>query len=235
MSSSCEVQGAWGPATIPGMLFSDPATSPGETLVADLRDYPEWHRGRKRYGVWVLPIVQPDLLDYVARMRDALADLLHPCPLRQPHVTVFVCGFHQALKRADDDFSRSLLRQQQALMRRDAPRRSVLPLAKPDSFASAAFIPVDDGEGRIARWRGLLGSVSREVRQSTYVPHITLGLYRRRVDAPTIRQRLAALEASPIALIASELQYVTYAAGDQRGPLRVERRWPLAEDAAFAK
>ena len=35
------------------MLFSDPANSPAETLVTELRDYPQWHRGRQRYGVWV--------------------------------------------------------------------------------------------------------------------------------------------------------------------------------------
>ncbi|WP_201315438.1 2'-5' RNA ligase family protein [Dyella sp. EPa41] len=214
------------------MLFSDPETSPVETLVAELRDYPEWHRGRKRYGVWVLPVVQPALLDYVARMRHALADLLHPSPRRQPHVTVFVCGFHRARRRAGDDFSSGLLRRQWALLRREAPRRVTLPLAKPDSFASAAFIPVGDGEGQIARWREWLGSISDEVRQASYVPHITLGLYRRSVDALTIRQRLAALEAPPVALCATELHYVTYAARDPLGPLRMQRRWRLHGDAA---
>ncbi|WP_165418440.1 2'-5' RNA ligase family protein [Dyella amyloliquefaciens] len=210
------------------MLFSDPDTGPAETLVAELRDYPEWHRGRERYGVWILPVVQPELLDYVAYARESLADLLHPSPHRQPHMTVFVCGFHQARKRADDDFSRNLLRRQLLQLSGHAGRRMTLPLARLDSFASAAFIPVDDRDGRIARWRALLGDISDEVRQSTYVPHITLGLYRRKVDAHTIRQRLAALAIPPASLEASELQYVTYAARDQLGPLRVHRRWLLS-------
>jgi 2'-5' RNA ligase len=214
------------------MLFSDPGAGPVETLAAELRDYPEWRRGRERYGVWVLPIVQPDLLDYLANARRALADLLHPSPLRQPHVTVFVCGFHQPRGRADDDFSPGLLRRQRALLRRHAGGQATLPLARPDSFASAAFIPVDDATGRIAHWRALFGSVSHEVRQSTYVPHITLGLYRRRVHAATIRRRLAALEAPSMALIATELHYVTYAAREQLGPLRVHRRWPMRGDDA---
>ncbi|RAO77549.1 2'-5' RNA ligase family protein [Dyella jiangningensis] len=214
-----------------GMLFSNTENGPVETLVAELRDYPEWHRGRKRYGVWVLPMVQPDLLDYVAKVREALADILHPSPLRQPHMTVFVSGFHQARGRADDDFSSAMLRRQRALLRRSELQCVALPLAKPDSFASAAFIPVNDGEGQVARWRALLGSVSREIRQAPYVPHITLGLYRRRVDAPTLRQRLAAFGAPLVALAATELHYVTYAARDPMGPLRVERRWPLGETA----
>lgn len=210
------------------MLFSDPENGPAETFMAELRDYPEWHRGRKRYGVWVLPITQIDVLDYVASVRDALADLLHPCPLRQPHVTVFVCGFHRPRGRNHDDFPTALLRRQRALLRREAQRPAVLPLAKPDSFAGAAFIPVDDIDGRIARWRGLLGSVASEIRQADYVPHITLGLYRQRVDASTIRQRMAALAAPPAALAATGLHYVTYNASDQRGPLRTVHRLPLS-------
>lgn len=211
------------------MLFSDPVNGPAETLVAELRDYPEWHRGRKRYGAWVVPITQPDVLDYVAHARDALADLLHPCPLRQPHVTVFVCGFHRPRGRAHDDFPSVLLRRQRALLRRMAHRPAVLPLARPDSFASAAFVPVEDSAGGIARWRALLGSVSNEIRQADYVPHITLGLYRRQADAPTIRQRMAALEMPPPTLTATELHYVTYKASDQRGPLRTQHRWPLQD------
>lgn len=225
-----EVHGEAGIITIARMLFSDPDMGPAETLVAELRDYPEWHRGRERYGVWILAVVQPELLDYVAFAREALADLLHPSPHRQPHLTVFVCGFHQGRKRADDDFSPGLLRRQLAQLRGHAGVTTTLPLAKPDSFASAAFIPVDDKDGRIAHWRSLLGSVSDEVRQSAYVPHITLGLYRRKVDAQTVRQRLAALAAPTVGLEASELHYVTYAARDQLGPLRVHRRWLLSDN-----
>lgn len=218
--------------TIARMLFSDPDTGPAETLLAELRDYPEWHRGRERYGVWILPIVQPELLDYLACAREALADLLHPAPHRQPHMTVFVCGFHQARKRADDDFSRSLLRRQLAQLSSRAGMRASLSLGKPDSFASAAFIPVCDKDGRIAHWRALLGSISDEVRQSSYVPHITLGLYRQKVDAQTVRRRLAALPAPHVGLEATELHYVTYAVRDQLGPLRVHRRWRLSDNDA---
>lgn len=227
---SVGVQAAAALVTIARMLLSDPDTGPAETLVADLRDYPEWHRGRERYGVWILPIVQPELLDYLARAREALSDLLYPSPRRQPHMTVFVCGFHQRRKRADDDFSMGLLRQQLAQLRGHAGVAATLSLGRPDSFASAAFIPVDDKDGRLAHWRSLLGSISDEVRQATYVPHITLGLYRRKVDAQTVRRRLAAIAAPKVGLEATELHYVTYAARDQLGPLRVHRRWLLGDN-----
>jgi 2'-5' RNA ligase len=201
-----------------GMLFSDPLASPAETLVADLRDYPEWHRGRDRYGVWVIPVDDAVLLDYIDAARDALADLIHPSPRRQPHLTLFVCGFHGE-GDADDDFPPQRLTQQVASLQACADSACALPLGCPDSFASAAFVPVGDPMGQLSRWRSVLGEASREIRQAPYVPHITLGLYRRCVSAEVVRRRLAAVAAPPASLAVHELRYVTYDARDQRGPL----------------
>jgi 2'-5' RNA ligase len=211
------------------MLFSDAVAGPAETLVADLRDYPEWHRGRERYGVWVVPVRDEALLGYMEAAREQLADLIHPSPRRQPHLTVFVCGFHGEGEQ-NDDFPPACLQQQLVLLGAGTGAKCVLPLARPDSFASAAFIPVGDPMGRLARWRQLLEAASREVRQAPYVPHITLGLYRRCVPAGVIRQRLAALAPPPPMLAVAALEYVTYAARDQLGPLHTMHRVPL--DAA---
>ncbi|MET3651380.1 2'-5' RNA ligase family protein [Dyella japonica] len=208
------------------MLFSDPIAGPAETLVADLRDYPEWHRGRHRYGVWVAPIDDPVLLDYIGVVRSQLADLIHPSPRRQPHLTIFVCGFHGA-GEWDDDFPLHRLDRQMALLQARAEAACALPLARLDSFASAAFIPVGDPMGRLARWRQALGEGSREIRQAPYVAHITLGLYRQCVPAQVIRQRLGEVAPPPSALNVTELQYVTYDARDQFGSLDCLRRVAL--------
>jgi hypothetical protein len=63
-------------ANIAGMLFSNLQASPTETLVAELRDYPEWHRGRERYGVWIAPVEQPALLAYIEEARHRLGSLI---------------------------------------------------------------------------------------------------------------------------------------------------------------
>jgi hypothetical protein len=47
------------------MLISDLKHGPSETVVAELRDYPEWHRQRQRYGVWIIPVNDPVLLNYI--------------------------------------------------------------------------------------------------------------------------------------------------------------------------
>ncbi|WP_052949665.1 2'-5' RNA ligase family protein [Dyella japonica] len=211
------------------MLFSDATAGPAQTQVADLREYPEWHCGRERYGVWIVPVLDPELLEYIRVARDHLADLLHPSPRRQPHLTVFVCGFHGEGGR-DDDFPLERLEQQVALLKAGAGPACSMPLAGLDSFASAAFIPVGDPMGRLAQWRNVLGACSSEIRQAPYVAHITLGLYRRCISAAELRQRLGEVQAPPPSLSASELQYVTYDARDQLGRLDSVRRVML--DAA---
>jgi 2'-5' RNA ligase len=222
-------------ATITRMLFSDLHASPAETLVAELRDYPAWHRGRERYGVWIIPVDQPALLGYIDQAREQLADLLHACPRRQPHLTLYVCGFHQPESVEDDDFSPSQLHRQVELLDRDRGSACSLPLGPPDSFASAAFISVGDPQGRLARWRELLGQASREVRQSPYVPHITLGLYRRKVTAERVRQRLGEIDPPCIPLNVTQLHYVTYEARSQFGPLHSHHGVTLSRPSEIAK
>lgn len=209
------------------MLFSDPSNSPAETLVTELRDYPQWHRGRLRYGVWVVLPDDPRLLDYIEAAQQQLADLLHPNTQRQPHLTVFVCGFEAMTCVANDDFSPM---QRQLQIERLRPWRGsncTLPLGRPDSFASAAMLPVGDPDGQLERWRDALGSAASEVRQQAYMPHITLGLYRRRVSADVIRQRLGDIAAPPVSLAVRELHYVTYAARELFGPLTTHHRVSL--------
>jgi len=209
------------------MLFSAPTTSPAETQVADLRDYPEWHRGRERYGLWMLPVEDETVLAYIAQLRARLADLLHPCPRRQPHVTLFVCGFHAAARMHDDDFAPEALSRQLALLSAHDGVPTRLPLGRPDSFASAAFIPLGDPLTRLATWRAVLSLAASEIRQADYVPHITLGLYRRRVSAQVLRARLQSLPAPELSLPVTGLHYATYDARDPFGPLQTHHRVPL--------
>jgi len=211
------------------MLFSDPAGSPAETLVTEWRDYPQWHRGRQRYGVWLAPVDDPALLGCIAEARRQLADLIHPDTQRQPHLTVFVCGFEAATCVANDDFSPAQRQRQIALLTAARGRACTLPLGRADSFASAAFLPVGDPDGRLQGWRDALAGASIEVRQQDYVPHITLGLYRRRVSAAVIRQRLAAIAAPTAPLRVRELHYATYDARALLGPLTCRHRVLLGD------
>lgn len=204
------------------MLFSNPLSSPACNQPTELRDYPQWHLGRSRYAVWTLPVQCPDLLRHIAWLQEQLADLLHPPGRRQAHITLFVCGFVSGNRRHADDFSKRQQQQQlNALSLQPRPPLQLL-IGQPDSFASAAFLPVSDPSGQLQVWRDLLSAHSREVRQSPYHAHITLGLYRRHADASMIRQRLAELaEDRPRTLNVRALQLCDYRARQLFSPLRV--------------
>lgn len=191
-----------------------------DTLVAQPRDYPEWHRGRSRYGIWIVPIDCPRVLEYVAQVTDQLADLLHPTR-RQPHLTVFVCGFEQPNRVHDDDFTADQLARQVAALQSLGSPACSLQLGGPDSFASAAYLRVGDPEGQLSRWRQALGKGGREVRFAPYVPHVTLGLYRRKVNANELRRRLDAVTGTQqVELPVTRLEYASYDSRDMFGPLR---------------
>jgi 2'-5' RNA ligase len=196
--------------SIGAMLISDVKHGPSETVIAELRDYPEWHRQRQRYGVWIVPVNDPLLLDYIEATRRRLADLLHSSEQRQPHLTLFVCGFEQRARIADDDFAPAQLHQQIESLQSLRSAECSLPLGAPDSFAGAAFIPVTDPSSQLSRWRCALEEATKEIRQSTYVPHITLGLYKRKAAAEEIRERLGEIAAPSMSLRVSQLDYATY-------------------------
>lgn len=204
------------------MLLSDPSNSPPRSIACALRDYPEWHRGRSRYGLWLLPVQCPALLAHIAWLRLQLADLLHPPGRRQAHISLFVCGFSSGLRRYDDDFSKAQLQAQlRDLGRAPGPSLS-LQVGAADSFASAAIVPIQDPSGQLQAWRQRLAKHAPEVRQAPYLPHITLGLYRRSLPAEQLRERLNALHlAAPQPLQVRQLHYATYSARQLFGPLRV--------------
>ena len=204
------------------MLISDLKNGPSETLIAELRDYPEWHRQRQRYGVWVIPVNDPALLDYIEAARRRLADLLHSAQQRQPHLTLFVCGFEQPEHVADDDFSPAQLHDQIESLQGLRGATCPLPLGAPDSFASAAFIPVIDLSGQMTQWRCALEVAAKEIRQASYVPHITLGLYKRKATAEEVRERLREIDAPSMSLRVSQLHYATYDARLHFGPLETQ-------------
>lgn len=208
--------------------MSNPLTSPSHSLITEQRDYPEWHLGRSRYAVWALPVQCPHLLAHIARLQHALRDWLHPPGRRQAHITVFVCGFISGQARHNDDFSKKHRQQQFKAIGRASRQPLTLEIGQPDSFSSAAFLPVSDPSGQLQHWRTLLNEHSQEVRQSPYHAHITLGLYRQRVDAPLIRARLIELaEEHPRRLSINSLQYAHYRARQLISPLCVRQSFSL--------
>lgn len=210
------------------MRLLDPRHAPDATLPCELRDHPEWHRGRERYCLWSIPVECPRVLARLDAARALLGDWLHPPGLRQAHITLFVCGFPCVIPRHDDDIVTTQLDDQRGALEalRIAPFE--LSIGGLDSFASAAFLTIGE-DAVLDRLRQALGRFTAEVRQAPYVPHLTVGLYRVAASTAEWRRRAADLGYSPpLALPVRELQLVSYAAAEPLGPLRIEARVALA-------
>lgn len=202
------------------MALTTPEYAFSETLVAQLRDYPEWHKGRSRYAIWMVPIDCPQVLGCMAEVTDQLADLLHPTQ-RQAHLTVYVCGFEQPAAVHDDDFTATQLQQQLAALAALRSSTCVLQVGRPASFSSAAYLTVADPDEHLAAWRHALAVGGTEVRFGPYVPHITLGLYRQATGVEQLRQRLdRVVVPAGLQLPVDRLEYATYSSADMFGPLQ---------------
>lgn len=215
------------------MRFSDARIAPAQTLACELRDYPEWHRGRTRYAVWTLPVECPHILARVARAQAHLGDWLHAGYRRQAHITLFVCGFPAEQALRDDDFPLERLTDQQQALRELGAAPFELHIGGLDSFASAPFLTVSDPTGGLDALRSALAAYSPEIRQSDYHAHLTVGLYARTVPRDCVQRQLVAFaEGDPLPLKVGELHYSSYAAAELFGPLCMERRL-LLDDIAI--
>nr|WP_254797720.1 2'-5' RNA ligase family protein [Pseudomonas aromaticivorans] len=221
-------------------MFSDPLQAPAQSIACAQRDYPEWHRGRARYGVWTLPVECPQVLARVDRAQQHLGDWLHAGYRRQAHITLFVCGFPAGQAQFDDDFPSERLEAQLTALQRLDTGAFELQIGGLDSFASAPFLSVSDPAGRLQTLRATLAGHSAEIRQSPYHAHLTVGLYACSLPGQTLQARLAAFaEDELLPLPVGELHYSTYAATELFGPLHTERcldlrRWSWSPDGLAA-
>src|SRR5574343_1192249 len=154
----------------------------GATLPAEARDYPEWRRGRVAYAVWAVMLdiaAHPAVLARYQALHTRLAQQgwLLPGYVRQPHITVQVCGFASEASRYDDDFTPAHYQQQLSALQQAQPREFTLEIGGFGSFASAPYVQVHDSEGGLATLRRALSLGGDEWRETPYHPHLTLGLY----------------------------------------------------------
>lgn len=211
--------------TVAGWAFTRP-----HTLPASDADCPDWHRGRPRYAVWLLPITEPAILQRQAQLQALLADVLWPQPQRQAHITLRIAGFTVPQAHWPDDFTPAQQQQQQQALATLRPPAFTLYVGGPDSFDSAAFLRVSDPGAALEPLRQALAlpQSAGEFRDGPYRPHLTVGLYRHALSTRTLAQRLRPLaELPPLPLPVDELHLADYDARCFNGPLRLLYRHHL--------
>ncbi|MDE2441489.1 MAG: 2'-5' RNA ligase family protein, partial [Betaproteobacteria bacterium] len=112
--------------------------------------------------------------------------------VRQPHLTLDLCGFPCTRPGSPDEFGPDLLTCQFASLRSAKLAPFVIEIGNPDSFESAPYLAIGDLGGGISTLRRCLAINGEHRLFGDYVPHVTLGLYAQAVPFAAVLERLLA-------------------------------------------
>lgn len=167
------------------------------TLRNERRDFPEWHLGRPHYVLWALEVDTSAVSARIAAAQQALDGLLLDGYQRQPHITLALCGFPaQACAPAQDEFDHHLIVSQVTALQSQGLAAFDIEIGGLESFSSAPFLTVHEGQGAFATLRRCL-HVEGPHPQRPYVPHLTVGLYADAWPSAEVADRFAQLAAAP--------------------------------------
>ena len=193
-----------------------------QTTPTEKRDWSEWHHGRREYTAWSIDLKSESLRSRFDAARAHLSEFLLEPYRRQPHITLFVCGFLADTRRFDDDYTTSQLKRHLCDMKRADLTPFEVEIGRINSFATVPFLEVLDVEGGIDSMRNLLSSTHLEIRKEAYVPHLTLGLYSGCFETESVAKKVSSFGfAQPIRHPVEQVRLVTYSAFEIAGPLTV--------------
>ncbi|HJW03453.1 MAG TPA: 2'-5' RNA ligase family protein [Azospira sp.] len=207
-----------------------PPPSEAFTLACRHGDFSDWHRGRRRYGVWAIAADTPAITATVDNLQARLAPWLLPDYRRQPHITVALGGFPAITRGWADDYSATCFATQVATLEQRAPAPLTLELGPCNTFTSAPYLSVGGDTNELLQLRQALLDSHPEADSSAYTPHLTLGLYGGTYPLPSMRAHLN--ELSPRQNQVLEVRYLalmTYAAATIGGPLETVARFDLQQ------
>lgn len=214
--------------TAPALLRQRFLAEP-HTLRNERRDFHQWHRGRPHYLLWALDVDASPLRARVAAAQRALDGLLLEGYLRQPHITLALCGFPATGPlRAEDEFDDGLIAAQLATLQAAAPSAFELGIGGLESFSSAPFLSVHDASGALDALRRCLHADGQHP-QGGYVPHVTVGLYADAWPTAEVARRFQALDDAPqLPCRVTRLSLMGYVAADIGGALFTVADYDLA-------
>jgi 2'-5' RNA ligase len=194
------------------------------TVGADKREYPEWHKGRSRYYVWVVDIDDALVLSRVHKAKLLFEQYTVSPYVRQPHITLAVSGFLVDHKYYNDDVVLDILEQQYQAIKILNLSCFTLQVAGVNSFLSAPYLEVVDRSNSLYLIRNALNNVNGEIRFENYVPHITIGIYN---DAYAISDLIEipcfSAKLSPLDLKIKKISLMSYDACDIGSLLQEEK------------
>jgi len=202
------------------------------TIAAENRDFPEWHYGRESYAVWVLRSENEAIQKKFKAAREHLADFLLEPYRRQPHITLFVCGFLVDEIKYNDDCTPAQLGAQIQALEQMCIQPFEIEIGGLNSFASAPYLEVHDLEGGIVRLRSILSGGAREFRTAPYTPHRTVGLDADAYPSRSVLVKLASVSTIPIKWKVKQITLATYRASEFAGQLSYKHDFIFKPDSS---
>jgi len=190
-----------------------------ETIPSIIQDHREWHHGRTDYSLWLIEFESRKLHRKVEAAREHLSEFLLKPYHRQPHVTLFVCGFLVDTPLLDDDYTAQQLRHQERLLKDANIKPFTIEVGGLNSFSSAPFLKVEDTDNGIARVRAVLSTAAKEIGGSTFTPHVTVGLYSGTFPSDSVMRKLAAFPDDSCMLAVDRITFAVYRAQEMAGEL----------------
>ncbi len=185
-----------------------------------------WHRGRKRYAVWIVRVEEACVAERALQVARALERFIVPQPRSDLHVTVWVAGFPTHAPEHDDDIAEAVLSAQAEALSK--VERFSLRVTGASSFYSVPYLAVEADRGLLDEIRTRLAAHGREQRFEGYVPHVTLGRYRGSLPTAPIAEVLQGLfELPALELPVAALEWVELDAQREGSPLVTRRRVTL--------
>lgn len=214
--------------TEPVIDASRTPVQPEWTVASQQRDFPEWHLGRPLYAVWAVALDDHDVDARLEHLRKDLGDLMFPGYVRQPHITVQVCGFPSATPSLPDDFSGEQLQAHLDALASGVVGPFDLSVGEGFTFTAAACLAVQDPTRSLERLRTAWQAVVPTWDRTPYRPHVTAGLYSGAWSMDGIRARIAAGAPTPcLPLRIRHVDWMCYESGRIAGPLHTLLRFDL--------
>ena len=175
----------------------------------------------------MIKLEQDEVLRKVEAARKHLSGLLLTPYERQPHITLFVCGFLAEERRFDDDYAKHQLDAHCRLIADSRIPPFSIEIGGLSSFASAPFLQVYDPDAGIERIRSVLSTTAIEIERGGFTPHVTVGLYAGAFESGDVLERIKTFAGEPIKLSVDRIIFAAYDPSDISGSLEYKNRIAL--------
>lgn len=170
-------------------------STPHHTILADMGDFKNWHKGRTRYCVWMYQLDDEAITQKLTHLAAAISTALGTAPIHHFHVTLFASGFLSTSIRYNDDITPDTIDRQIDAAKALPHTQPRLVMTGLEANAYGIFITLEDQSATTDKIRNALAHISGEVPRDSFMPHITLGSY---LQAHPLAQVQAILKTLPV-------------------------------------